>query len=46
MNHAERLLDIYHRALDMLGVEIRNGSEVWVRFQNFEAGKAKKVPQA
>lgn len=34
------------RALDTLEVEIRNGSEIWVKFQNFEAGKAKKVPQA
>jgi Rieske Fe-S protein len=34
------------RALDSLEVEIRNGSEVWVRFQNFEAGKAKKIPLA
>ena len=34
------------RALDALDVEIRNGSEVWVKFQNFEAGKAKKIPLA
>ena len=34
------------RALDALEVEIRSGSEVWVKFQNFEAGKAKKVPLA
>jgi len=32
------------RGLDTLAVEIRNGSEVWVTFQNFEAGKAKKIP--
>ena len=34
------------RGLDTLDVEIRNGSEVWVTFQNFEAGKAKKIPLA
>jgi menaquinol-cytochrome c reductase iron-sulfur subunit len=34
------------RAMDALEVEIRNGSEVWVKFQNFEAGKAKKIPLA
>jgi menaquinol-cytochrome c reductase iron-sulfur subunit len=34
------------RGLDTLTVEIRNGAEVWVHFQNFEAGKAKKIPLA
>jgi menaquinol-cytochrome c reductase iron-sulfur subunit len=34
------------RAMDSLPVEIRNGSEVWVRFQNFEAGKKEKIPVA
>jgi menaquinol-cytochrome c reductase iron-sulfur subunit len=33
------------RALDSLEVQIRDRSEVWVRFQNFEAGKASKVPR-
>jgi Rieske Fe-S protein len=32
------------RALDSLAVELRNGSEVWVRFQNFHAGRKEKVP--
>ena len=32
------------RGLDSLEVELRNEREVWVKFQNFEAGKAKKVP--
>jgi menaquinol-cytochrome c reductase iron-sulfur subunit len=32
------------RAMDSLDVQIRNGTEVWVRYQNFEAGKAKKIP--
>lgn len=32
------------RGLDTLEAEVRHGSEVWVRFQNFEAGKAKKIP--
>lgn len=34
------------RGLDTLAVEIRNASEVWVTFQNFEAGQAKKTPLA
>ena len=34
------------RALDGLEVELREGSEVWVKFQNFEAGKATKIPVA
>ena len=32
------------RGLDELDVEIRNGSEVWVKFQNYRAGEAKKIP--
>ena len=32
------------RGLDELEVEIRNGSEIWVKFQNFRAGGAKKIP--
>ncbi len=32
------------RGLDALEVEVREGSEIWVKFQNFEAGKAEKVP--
>jgi menaquinol-cytochrome c reductase iron-sulfur subunit len=31
------------RGLDSLTVELRNEREVWVKFQNFEAGKAVKV---
>ena len=31
------------RGLDVLDVELRNGTEVWVRFQNFRAGVAEKV---
>jgi menaquinol-cytochrome c reductase iron-sulfur subunit len=34
------------RAMDALEVELRNETEIWVKFQNFEAGKAKKIPQA
>jgi len=33
------------RGLDALDVEIR-GNEIWVKFQNFEAGKARKIPLA
>ena len=32
------------RGLDQLEVEIRGGTEVWVRFQNFRAGIREKVP--
>jgi menaquinol-cytochrome c reductase iron-sulfur subunit len=34
------------RALDTLEVEIRNGNEVWVKFQNFQTGHKEKVPVA
>lgn len=34
------------RGLDGLEVEVRNGREVWVKFQNFEAGKVEKIPVA
>ncbi len=34
------------RAMDTLEVEVRNGTEVWVKFQNFQAGHAEKVPVA
>jgi menaquinol-cytochrome c reductase iron-sulfur subunit len=34
------------RGLDELQVEIRNDSEVWVRFENFLAGHDKKIPVA
>lgn len=34
------------RGMDTLEVELRNKTEVWVKFQNFEAGKAKKVAVA
>jgi len=34
------------RGMDSLEVEVRNGAEVWVKFQNFEPGKAAKIPLA
>jgi len=34
------------RALDSLDVELRNGKEIWVKFQNFQAGRAEKIPVA
>jgi menaquinol-cytochrome c reductase iron-sulfur subunit len=34
------------RALDRLLVEVRNGSEVWVEFQNYRTGTAAKIPVA
>ncbi len=33
------------RGLDALDVELR-GNEVWVKFQNFQAGRAEKIPVA
>lgn len=32
------------RSLDALEVEVRNTTEIWVKFQNFTAGHAEKVP--
>lgn len=34
------------RGLDELPVEIRDDTEIWVKFQNFRAGGVKKIPQA
>ncbi len=34
------------RALDSLAVEVRNSDEVWVTFENFQAGRPDKVPVA
>jgi len=34
------------RGLDSLEVEIRKGKELWVKFQNFQAGRAEKIPVA
>jgi menaquinol-cytochrome c reductase iron-sulfur subunit len=34
------------RALDSLQVELKGGNEVWVKFQNFQAGRAEKIPVA
>ena len=32
------------RGLDELDVEIRDGDEIWVKFQNFQATKHEKIP--
>jgi menaquinol-cytochrome c reductase iron-sulfur subunit len=32
------------RGMDSLDVEVRNEKEVWVKFQNFQAGRAQKIP--
>jgi Rieske Fe-S protein len=34
------------RALDSLEVEVREGKVIWVKFRNFQAGRAEKVPVA
>jgi menaquinol-cytochrome c reductase iron-sulfur subunit len=34
------------RGLDTLEVEVRDGGEIWVKFQNFQAGHKEKVPVA
>jgi menaquinol-cytochrome c reductase iron-sulfur subunit len=34
------------RGMDTLPVEVRNGKEIWVAYQNFEAGRAEKIPVA
>ena len=36
--------DIAPRDLDSLDVEIRNGNEIWVKFENFRATTAEKIP--
>ena len=33
------------RALDTLEVQVRKGTEVWVKFQNYRAGIPEKIPQ-
>jgi len=32
------------RAMDKLSAQIRNGTEVWVKFQNFQAGEPRQIP--
>jgi menaquinol-cytochrome c reductase iron-sulfur subunit len=32
------------RAMDKLTAQIRNGNEVWVKFQNFQAGEPRQIP--
>jgi menaquinol-cytochrome c reductase iron-sulfur subunit len=34
------------RGLDALDVQVKEGNEIWVKFQNFQAGRAEKVPVA
>jgi menaquinol-cytochrome c reductase iron-sulfur subunit len=34
------------RGLDSLQVEVRSKNEIWVKFQNFQAGSAEKIPVA
>jgi menaquinol-cytochrome c reductase iron-sulfur subunit len=34
------------RGLDSLQVEVRSDKQVWVKFQNFQAGHAEKIPVA
>ncbi len=36
--------EIPPRGLDTLDVEVRNGSEIWVKFQQFRAGPSDKIP--
>jgi hypothetical protein len=32
--------------MDALEVEVRGGKEIWVAFQNFQTGRAEKIPVA
>jgi Rieske Fe-S protein len=34
------------RSMDQLDVEVRNDNEIWVRFENYLAGQARKIPIA
>ncbi|MEW4487788.1 Rieske 2Fe-2S domain-containing protein [Thalassoglobus sp. JC818] len=40
----ERSNEIPPRGLDTLNVEVRNDNEIWVKFENFRAGTAEKIP--
>jgi menaquinol-cytochrome c reductase iron-sulfur subunit len=42
--NGQRSNQIPPRNLDELEVEIRNENEVWVKFQNFRAGREAKIP--
>lgn len=42
----ERTNQIPPRGMDSLEVEVRNGNEVWVRFQNFRGTTPEKIPVA
>lgn len=42
----EKQNDIPPRPLDALDLEIRNGNEIWLKFQNFRATTAEKIPVA
>lgn len=44
--NGERTNKIPPRNMDELEVELRHGTEVWVKFMNFRAGKAEKTPTA
>ena len=46
LNGAQTAKSPSARPLDSLAVEIRNGDEIWVRFQNFKAGIKEKIPVA
>ncbi len=40
----ERTNEIPPRPMDSLDVEVRNETEVWVKFQSFRAGTSEKIP--
>jgi Rieske Fe-S protein len=40
----ERSNEIPPRNMDRLEAEVRNGDQIWVRFQNFRGGREEKVP--
>lgn len=40
----ERTNEIPPRPMDALEVQLRDGNEVWVKFQNFRAGTSEKIP--
>ena len=40
----ERVSGVSPRAMDPLEIQVRNKTEVWVKFQNFQPGHSHKVP--
>ena len=40
----DRVDGVSPRAMDALQIEVRNKTEVWVKYQNFQSGHGRKIP--